>query len=195
MFSKSLIEFSVDGWGCVPFLLFTWGQTMVEVMKIMATFKRSHTCTATLSAPNPVAGHRRPTPPLEASGHSRANLGQSLVGSLLLSPGSWCTQVLFEPSEHFWHVWGLILNMILLFLPSCWGFSFALGHGISPHSCPRVAQLHVQCLLSCWGFSALGLGVFPHSHSSTMQLLLQCWAATRTKTMEQVICIKKPLLT
>ena len=32
----------------------TWGQTMVEVMKIMVTsFKRSHACTATLSAPHP----------------------------------------------------------------------------------------------------------------------------------------------
>ena len=57
--SKSLIQFSVDGWGCVPSLLFTWGQTMVEVMKIMATsFNRSHACTAALSAPNPAAGHR-----------------------------------------------------------------------------------------------------------------------------------------
>ena len=42
MLSKSLIHFFVDGWSCVPFLLFTWGQTMVEVMKIMvASFKRS----------------------------------------------------------------------------------------------------------------------------------------------------------
>ena len=126
----------------------------------------------------------------ETPGHSWASLGQSLVGSLLLSPGSWCTQVsvcalpesvspvlckfwlfcggvkgdllqeglchtqvcctqspcpcssplltctttgdtqaqfylslcavsgswcpqgLFEPSEHLWWVWGLILNMI-----------------------------------------------------------------------------------
>ena len=31
-------------------------------------------------------------PLLETPGHSRASLGQSLVGSLLLSPGSWCTQ-------------------------------------------------------------------------------------------------------
>ena len=29
----------------------------------------------------------------ETPGHSWASLGQSLVGSLLLSPGSWCTQV------------------------------------------------------------------------------------------------------
>ena len=57
----------------------------------MATsFKRPHACTATLSAPNPAAG--RPTPPPETPGHSWASLGQSLVGSLLLSPGSWCIQ-------------------------------------------------------------------------------------------------------
>ena len=37
MLSKSLIQFSVDGLVCVPSLLFTWGQTMVEVMKIMVT--------------------------------------------------------------------------------------------------------------------------------------------------------------
>ena len=38
MFSKSLIQFSIDGWGCVPSLLFTWCQTMVEVMKIMVAW-------------------------------------------------------------------------------------------------------------------------------------------------------------
>ena len=93
MFSKSLIQFSVDGLGYVPSLLFTWGQTMVEVMKIMATsFKRSHESTATLSAPNPAAGHCQPTPLPKTPEHSQASLGQSLVGSLLLSPGSWCTQ-------------------------------------------------------------------------------------------------------
>ena len=71
----------------------TWDQTMVELMKIMVTsFKRSHVCTATLSAPDPAAGHCRHTSPPETPGHSQENLGQSLVGSLLLSPGSWCTQ-------------------------------------------------------------------------------------------------------
>ena len=45
MLSKSLIQFPVDGWGCAPSLLFTWGQTVVEVMKRMATsFKRFHSC-------------------------------------------------------------------------------------------------------------------------------------------------------
>ena len=87
MISKSLIQFSVDQWGCVASLLFTWGQTMVEVMKIMATsFKRSHAYTATLSAHNPAAGHHQPTPSLETPGHSQATLGQCLVGSLFLSP-------------------------------------------------------------------------------------------------------------
>ena len=47
--------------------------------------------TAALSASNPAAGHRQPTPLLETPGHSQAS-GQSLVGSLLLSPGARCTQ-------------------------------------------------------------------------------------------------------
>ena len=45
--------------------------------------------------------------------------------------GSWCSQGLFEPSEHLWWVRGLILNSILPLLLSCWGFSFALGGGAS----------------------------------------------------------------
>ena len=81
IFSKSLIQFSADGWGCIPSLLFTWDQTIVEVMKIMVTyFKRSHAGTATFIVPNPASGHRRPTPPPATPGHSRASLGQSLVG-------------------------------------------------------------------------------------------------------------------
>ena len=74
---------------------------MVEIMKIMVTsFKKLHACTATLSAPNPVIGHRQPTPPLETPGRSQVSLGQSLVGSLLLSPGSWCSQGFFVPSKN-----------------------------------------------------------------------------------------------
>ena len=176
----------------------------------------------TLSVPNPASGHCRPTVPLETPGHSWASLGQSLVGSLLLSPGSCCTQgsvcalpesvspvlckfwrlcgglmatsskrayaiprstaprapapsspllthtstednqtqfclslcgvlgpgvdkVFFEPSERLWWVWGLILKAISPFLPSCWGFSFAPGRGLSPHSCSRATQLPLQC--------------------------------------------------
>ena len=63
---------------------------MVEVMKIMApSFKRSCACTAALIVLNPAAGHYQPMLPWETPGHSWASLSQSLVGSLLLSPGSW----------------------------------------------------------------------------------------------------------
>ena len=41
MLSKPLIQFSVDGWGCVPSLKFA--QTMVGVMVAMVTFfKRTY---------------------------------------------------------------------------------------------------------------------------------------------------------
>ena len=42
--------------------------------------------------PQPSSRPHRPVALLETPGHSQASLGQSLVGSLLLSPGSWCTQ-------------------------------------------------------------------------------------------------------
>ena len=73
---------------------------MVEVMKIMATsFKRSQACTAAFTAPHPAVGYQQPTPPPETPGHSRASLGQSLVGSLLLSLGPGVHGVLFVPSK------------------------------------------------------------------------------------------------
>ena len=60
---------------------------------MVTSFKRSHAHAATLSAPNPAADHHQPTSLLETPGHSWTSLGQSLVEALLLSPGSWCTQV------------------------------------------------------------------------------------------------------
>ena len=94
MLSKSLIQFSVGGWGCVPSLFFdlrpNYGGGNEDNGSL---FKRSHVHTATLSAFNPAAGHRQPMPLPETPEHSRASLGQSPVGSLLLSPGSWCTQI------------------------------------------------------------------------------------------------------
>ena len=93
MFSKSLIQFSVDGWGCVPSPLLDLRPNYGGGSEDTGTsFKRSHASTATLSASNPAAGHRQPTPLPETPGHSQANLGQSHARSLLLSPGSWCTQ-------------------------------------------------------------------------------------------------------
>ena len=51
MLSKSLVLFSVDGQGCVPSLLFDWGQTMVEVMKIMVTPSKDPIHVLLLSVP------------------------------------------------------------------------------------------------------------------------------------------------
>ena len=58
--SKSLMQFSVDGWSCIPSLLCTWGQTMVKLMT--TSFKMSHASTATLSTPDSA-----PTQPTHAS--------------------------------------------------------------------------------------------------------------------------------
>ena len=60
--------------------------------------------------------------------HSNTVLFQSLWGPCVL------VHTRFEPSEHLCWEWGLILNANLPLLPSCWVSSFALGHGVSPHS-------------------------------------------------------------
>ena len=65
---------------------------MVEVMKIMVTsLKRSHACTATLSAYEPEAGHQRRPPPTHTSaGDSWTLMGLSgSVSCGFTSPLSW----------------------------------------------------------------------------------------------------------
>ena len=90
-------------------------------MKAVATsYERSPARTAALSAPSPAAGNCQPMPPQETPGHSRATLGQSLVGSLLLSPGSWSAQVLCALQESvspflckFWWLYGGVNGNLL----------------------------------------------------------------------------------
>ena len=67
-------------------------------------------------------------PPPETPGHVQEILGQSLVGSLLLAPRSWCTQgfvcalqesvspVLWKPSYHLAGASPLRLDVEYLFL-------------------------------------------------------------------------------
>ena len=130
-------------------------------MKMMATsFKRSHACTATLSAPNPAAAHRRPTPLLETPEHSWASLGQSLVGSLLLSPGSWCIQgsvcalqESFSQSCKVWQLYGGVngdlLQECLCHTQVCCTQSFCpCGRPLLTHTSTGDAQTHF-CLSLC----------------------------------------------
>ena len=92
--SKSLIQFSVDGRGCVPSLLFdlrpSYGEVNEDSGDLLQKALCTHCCTQfprPCSRPPPL--HPVPTPLLQTPGHSQASLGQFLVGSLLLSPGSW----------------------------------------------------------------------------------------------------------
>ena len=91
MLSKSLIQFSVDGWGCVPSLLFDLRPNYGGGNEDSGDLLR-RACTCCTHCPDPALSHGQPTPQLETPGHSWASLGQSLVGSLLLSPGSWCVR-------------------------------------------------------------------------------------------------------
>ena len=91
--SKSLIQFSFDGQGCVPSLLLDLRPNYSGGNEDNDNLLQNVPCmTAALSTPDPVAGHCRVMPPVETPGHSWPCLGKFLVRSLLFSPGSWCTQ-------------------------------------------------------------------------------------------------------
>ena len=111
--------------GLFPQSCVSSGGSMVGLM--VTPSKRAYAIprSAAPTAPTPVTGHCWPVSPQETLKHSKAGLTQSLWGLLV------CTKVLFGPSEHLWWVWGLILHGISPLLPSFWGFSFALGHGVS----------------------------------------------------------------
>ena len=93
MLRKSLIQFSVNGRVCVPSLLFdlrpNYGGSNEDNGDLLQKVSCTHCC---IQCPDPAASHRQPTSLVGTLGYSQASLGQSLVGSLLLSPGSWCAQ-------------------------------------------------------------------------------------------------------
>ena len=104
-----------------------------SIVGLMATSsKRAYAthCVSQICCSQSACPQGRPLLTHDSTGDTQTLKGRSVsvsVGSL--GPGA--HQVLFEPSEHLWRVWGLILNVILPLLPSCWGFSFALGCGVS----------------------------------------------------------------
>ena len=141
MLNKSLIQFSVDEWSCVPSLLFTLGPNYGGGNEDNGDLLQKAPCMCCYTqCPNPAAGHHRPTSPLETPGHSQASLGQSLVGSLLLSPGSWCTQG-FVPSKslcNFWQLYGAV-NGDLLQEDLCHTQAYCMQ---SPSPCSRPLLTH-----------------------------------------------------
>ena len=93
------------------------GGSMVRLM--VTSSKRAY---AAPRAPAPAAVHCWPVPAFQNT-ERQVQLGLCVV--------SWCTQGFVWALQASLVVWGLILYMILPVLPSCWGFSFALGHGVS----------------------------------------------------------------
>ena len=63
---------------------------------------------------------------MEAPGHSLASLTQSLMGTMLLSSVSWCTQGFVVPSKSPRHVEVLKSNPTSLQSQIPWGFSVSL---------------------------------------------------------------------
>ena len=99
------------------------GGSMVGVNGDLLQESLCHTQVCCIQSPCPCG---RPLVTHTSAGHTQIFKGRTDSVSMG-SPGA--HKVLFEPSEHLWQVWGLILNAILPFLPSCWGFSFALDVG------------------------------------------------------------------
>ena len=81
MLSKSFIQFSLEGWGCVSSLLFG----------LRPNYGSGNGGNSCIHRPDPAAGTVNPCL-CQRFLDTQASLDQSLVGLLLLSPGSWCAQ-------------------------------------------------------------------------------------------------------
>ena len=136
MLSKFLIQFSIDGQGCVSFLLF-------DLRPNCSGGNENHgdllqkvcVCTVVFSAPDPATGHCQPTPPPETLGPSWESLDQSLAGSLLLSPGSWCTQGFVCPLQE-----SVSLSCVSSVIKSHWPPSQIAWGFSAPLSDPQVGK-------------------------------------------------------
>ena len=88
MLSKSLTQFSVDWQGCVPSLFFNlrpnYGGGSEDNSSLL---QKVHAHSATLSAPDPSAGHHRPMPPPETPEHSNSKSRSVSCG--ITAPFSW----------------------------------------------------------------------------------------------------------
>ena len=95
MLNKSLVQFSVDGWGCVPSLLFGLGPNYGGGNEDSGDLLQKVPCTHCYTqCPQPCS---RPPPTHASARHSWTLTGKSPVGSLLLGPG--VHKDLFVPSK------------------------------------------------------------------------------------------------
>ena len=92
LLSISLTQFSVDWRDSVPFLLFDQRPNYGGGNEDNDPLQKVPCRHCLFSVYDSATGHSQPTLLPETPGHLQASLGQSLVGSVLLSPGSWCTQ-------------------------------------------------------------------------------------------------------
>ena len=85
-------------------------------------------------------------------------------------------KALFEPSECLWGVWGLILNVISPLLQSCWGLSFALGHGVIFCSGSQHLPLNGCLAVSC------NFGVLAGEHECKSFYSISCVKKKKKKS-------------
>ena len=78
--------------GLFPTFSLAWGRGNDDLLQKDLCQHAMTLRTVVFIAPDSTAGHRRPMSLPETPGHSQASLAQSLVGTLLLSPGFWCAQ-------------------------------------------------------------------------------------------------------
>ena len=104
--------------------------SMVRLMATYSTRAYARCCVTQVCCIQSLSPCGRPLLILTSTGDTQTLKNRSCSVSVRpLGPGE--HKVLSEPSEHLWQVWGLILNVSLPLLPSCWGFSFALGRVVS----------------------------------------------------------------
>ena len=114
----------------------------------------------------------QPTPLLETPGYLQASLGQSLVGSLLLSPGSWCTRFCLYPPRVYFPV-----------LCKFWQFCGGVNGSLLQEG---LCHTHVPCLLhpellSLWQSTADPYCHRRHSSTVLSQSLWGPWVLVSTR--------------
>ena len=141
MFSKSLIQFSVDGRGCVPFLLFDLRPNYGGGSEDNGNLLQKVPWTFWTQCPQP---YTRPLPTHTSNGASwtlTGKYGSVSVGSLLLFPGSWCTQFLFVPSKGLFPQSFISADSMVVFMVTSSKRAYAIPRFAAPRA-PAPAAGH-----------------------------------------------------